>query len=240
MGAGKSLLFFGLPGLFMTVAMRMLFPRFVEGGMAMHWSLFLCLWIPIVILIGIVLFQWKKSPLAFSDFFWITPLCKKCLAMSFLAFVVVQVGELALEPSRGFLSQMVFFQAPDFYPDFFKPHFALELPLKEFLGMEVRGNALPFYYWFLWIIVNIGGEELLWRGYALPRMELYFGKYAWLVNGLLWNLVVHSFMPWAWITLLPISLIVPFMSQRTKSLWPGVIIHGMGNLLVYALLIPSV
>ena len=31
-----------------------------------------------------------------------------------------------------------------------------------------------------WLIVNIGCEEILWRGYALPLREKVFGKYAWI------------------------------------------------------------
>lgn len=162
------------------------------------------------------------------------------MTVTILAFIVVQVGELALAPTREFLGSLPYMGAPESYPSMFKPDYTVNLPLRSFMGMSVKGNYTIPFFWAFWIIVNIGGEELLWRGYALPRMEKHFGKWAWLVNGLLWNLVVHSFMPWTWITLLPISLIVPFMCQRTRSIMPGIIIHGLGNLLVYAILIPSI
>jgi hypothetical protein len=38
---------------------------------------------------------------------------------------------------------------------------------------------------------------------------------------------------------LPVTLIVPYLSQRYKSLWPGVMIHGLGNMLLLVLMIPS-
>jgi membrane protease YdiL (CAAX protease family) len=43
---------------------------------------------------------------------------------------------------------------------------------------------------FLWLVfslavLNIGGEELWWRGIILPRQEVVFGRWAWAVNGTL-------------------------------------------------------
>jgi membrane protease YdiL (CAAX protease family) len=89
-------------------------------------------------------------------------------------------------------------------------------------------------------LVNIFGEEIVWHGYALKRMELHFGKSAWLINGVLWNILVHFFIRWSYISLIPVSLIVPWICQKTNSFWPGVIIHGMGNVIVYFIIIPGV
>jgi membrane protease YdiL (CAAX protease family) len=88
--------------------------------------------------------------------------------------------------------------------------------------------------------VNIGGEEILWRGYALPLQEQAFGKHAWIVNGLCWNLLIHAFMWWNYIVLMPISLAIPYLVQRYRNTWLGIYIHGFGNLLVLAVLIPSI
>ena len=46
----------------------------------------------------------------------------------------------------------------------------------------------PGRYWILllWLpywLLNIFGEEILWRGTILPRQEITFGKYAWFVHG---------------------------------------------------------
>jgi membrane protease YdiL (CAAX protease family) len=47
----------------------------------------------------------------------------------------------------------------------------------------------PGRYWILliWVpywVLNIMGEEILWRGTMLPRQELAFGKWAWLFHGI--------------------------------------------------------
>src|SRR5215510_11127006 len=62
------------------------------------------------------------------------------------------------------------------------------LPTPPFMEVP-RGNLFwIFLGWIPLFICNIFGEELLWRGYVLPRQELVFGKSAWLVNAVLWLL----------------------------------------------------
>ena len=89
-------------------------------------------------------------------------------------------------------------------------------------------------YWILliWLpywILNIMGEEILWRGVLLPRQEVYFGKKTWMVNGFLWG-VFHIAFGWKlMLTLLPILFVLPFAVQKTKNSWAGVIIHAAVN-----------
>jgi membrane protease YdiL (CAAX protease family) len=47
-------------------------------------------------------------------------------------------------------------------------------------------------------------------------------------------------MRWNFIVLMPISLISPYLVQKYKNTWIGVIIHGTGNLLVFVILIPGI
>ena len=86
-------------------------------------------------------------------------------------------------------------------------------------------------YWLLavWLpywVLNILGEEILWRGVMLPRQELAFGNYAWLVHGFGWG-VFHIVFGWhLLLTLLPIIFMLSYIVQKTKNSWVGVIIHG--------------
>ena len=64
-------------------------------------------------------------------------------------------------------------------------------------------------------------EEFVWRAFMLPRQEVAFGEKAWLVNGVLW-LLFHAAFPWqVLVTLVPITLILPYVVQRRRSTWPG-------------------
>lgn len=86
-------------------------------------------------------------------------------------------------------------------------------------------------YWllFVWLpywILNILGEEFLWRGVMLPRQELAFGKFAWLIHGFGWGLFHIAFGWQLLITLLPLIFIQSYIVQKTKNTWTGVIMHG--------------
>jgi membrane protease YdiL (CAAX protease family) len=89
----------------------------------------------------------------------------------------------------------------------------------------------PGRYWLLlvWLpywILNILGEEFLWRGVMLPRQEIAFGKYTWLVHGFGWGLFHIAFGWQLLITLIPLIFIQSFIVQKTKNSWIGVIMHG--------------
>ncbi|MDO8898607.1 MAG: CPBP family intramembrane metalloprotease [Bacteroidales bacterium] len=80
--------------------------------------------------------------------------------------------------------------------------------------------------WFPYWILNILGEEFLWRGVMLPRQEIAFGKYTWIIHGFGWGLFHVSFGWQLLITLIPLIFIQTYIVQRTKNSWVGVIMHG--------------
>lgn len=101
----------------------------------------------------------------------------------------------------------------------------------SFLRME---KLKPSEYWLFlaWLpyfFFNIVGEELMWRGYLLPRQSATLGRYAWILNGFLWA-IFHVGIGWRIaILLLPIELIVPYVVQKRQNTWLGIIIHGLYN-----------
>jgi membrane protease YdiL (CAAX protease family) len=89
----------------------------------------------------------------------------------------------------------------------------------------------PGRYWILavWLpfwLVNILGEEFLWRGVVLPRQEVTFGRWAWLANGFAWLVFHIAFGPILMLVLWPILFILPWIVQRQRNAWIGVAIHG--------------
>lgn len=86
-----------------------------------------------------------------------------------------------------------------------------------------------FLAWMPYFFFNIVGEELLWRGYLLPRQAGTLGRYAWAFNGFLWA-VFHVGIGWRLaILLLPIEFVVPYVVQRRMNTWLGILIHGLYN-----------
>lgn len=240
MNMKNSALFFGVPGTSIFIMFNWVYKELIGRNLPIHWVTYLCLWGPILVMAGIIFTRFFMSGLKFKDYFRIGKLNNKQIVIVIGLFLVVQILESLLSFSRPLLASLPGLQVPSYYPDLFRIDMELKIPLDTFLSMRLKGNAFPIFFWLLWLITNIGGEELLWRGYALPRMEKYFGKWAWLVNGLLWNIFIHFFMRWSFVTLLPVTLTVPYLCQKYKSIWPGVLIHGLGNLLLFAILIPSV
>jgi len=101
----------------------------------------------------------------------------------------------------------------------------------SFLRMEkLKPNEYwLFLAWLPYFFFNIVGEELMWRGYLLPRQAAALGQYAWIFNGLLWA-IFHVGIGWRIaIVLLPIELIVPYVVQKRQNTWLGIIIHGLYN-----------
>ncbi len=86
-----------------------------------------------------------------------------------------------------------------------------------------------FLAWLPYFFFNIFGEELLWRGYLLPRQVGLLGRSAWLFNAALWALF-HVGIGWRIaVVLLPIEFIVPYVVQKRRNTWLGILIHGLYN-----------
>ncbi len=89
-----------------------------------------------------------------------------------------------------------------------------------------KGRYWLLIVWLPYWILNILGEEFLWRGVMMPRQEIVFGKYTWLIHGFGWGLFHIAFGWQLLITLIPILFIQSYIVQKTKNSWLGVILHG--------------
>ena len=131
-----------------------------------------------------------------------------------------------------------FFDPSAFHREFFS-HFGPE----DFMGIPLPGAWwILIYYAVLILVCNIGGEELWWRGYVLPRQELAFGRTTWVVHGISWSLF-HLFMQlslWDTIRMAISGVALSFVAQRTKSTWPGIVGHSFGNLAFFLSLVRGV
>jgi membrane protease YdiL (CAAX protease family) len=97
-----------------------------------------------------------------------------------------------------------------------------------FMALEPLG---PGRLWILaaWVpfwVLNILGEELLWRGVLLPRQEAALGRWAWVANGAGWLLFHLAFGGELVVLLVPILVVLPWVAQRRRSTWVAVAVHG--------------
>lgn len=80
------------------------------------------------------------------------------------------------------------------------------------------------------------GEELLFRGLLLPRMAGVFGRWDWVMNGLLFGLY-HLHQPWRILSsAIGGILLYALPSRYFRSAWFGIIVHS-GQSLYFAFLL---
>jgi membrane protease YdiL (CAAX protease family) len=144
---------------------------------------------------------------------------------------------LALGFTAKVLANIPWLAPPAFFP--------AELnPIKQMVPGTFMDTVLKGQWWIIpaytsgWFF-NIFGEELLWRGYLMPRQEVLYGKYTWLIHGALWSLW-HCFWRWNILVIMPIALAIPYVVQRTRNTWVGIIAHGIANAIPLVMIVKGV
>ena len=77
----------------------------------------------------------------------------------------------------------------------------------------------------MFLFNTVLGEELLFRGYLLPRMNGAFGRGDWVVNGFLFT-VYHLHVPWVMPATLVESFLLAYPTKRYRSAWIGIAVHS--------------
>jgi membrane protease YdiL (CAAX protease family) len=86
-------------------------------------------------------------------------------------------------------------------------------------------------WWFLALFVfqaafnTMLGEEFLFRGVLLPKMEGVFGRWCWVANGILFGLY-HLHQPWGIPNSILTGLLYTFPAYRYRSTWMSIILHS--------------
>jgi membrane protease YdiL (CAAX protease family) len=137
-----------------------------------------------------------------------------------LGVLIVDGSYIGLQVARQPIASLV--------PEWMKNPYRMET------AMDHSGDYVGLLFFTGLILFNVISEEMLWRGYILPRQELQHGKRAWWIHGLQWT-CFHWFKPWDLIALLPGALVYGWLSTRTRSMVPGLVLHiglnGLGILM---------
>jgi membrane protease YdiL (CAAX protease family) len=117
--------------------------------------------------------------------------------------------------------------------------------LGDFLGSDAGHTLLAGSWGWLAIMAamfvfnTVLGEELLFRGYLLPRMNGVFGRRDWVANGVLFA-VYHLHVPWV----IPAGLLDTFIlsgpSKRYRSALIGIAVHSAQSVFFLALVLSLV
>ena len=98
-------------------------------------------------------------------------------------------------------------------------------------------------WWFfgLFVVVSVFntllGEEFLFRGVLLPKMEGVFGRWSWVANGVLFGFY-HVHQPWTIVSnVISDAFLEAFPSWRFRSTWMAVIVHSVQNVYLGVLIL---
>lgn len=98
--------------------------------------------------------------------------------------------------------------------------------------------------WFGLLLVSmifntVLGEELLFRGFLLPRMAGTFGEADWLVNGVMFA-AYHLHRPWGMPAILLDAAILSYPTKRYRSAWIGIAVHSTQTVVVAVMVLALV
>jgi len=243
MGLGLSILYFGIPSLLFSASILGLLPWMIRHGHSQVFTFFVTFGLPLGAML-VAAFVWHR--LEGRPFTWPSirdrmrlrkPTPTDWLWTIGLVLVTLFAGPLWAPVARLF--EGIHFYTPP------AEFVTVMTGLRDgtFGGMNMAGRWDIFAMMAVCLIVlNIGGEELWWRGIILPRQELAFGKWAWLVNGLLWDLFhffYHSNAA-SVVSYMLATLPIAFVAQRTRNTWPGIIAHLIANSAALTMLYKSI
>lgn len=99
-----------------------------------------------------------------------------------------------------------------------------------FESPEILARLEGAWWFFVLFVVQAAfntflGEEFLFRGVLLPKMEGVFGRWSWVANGVLFGLY-HVHQPWGIPNSIVTGLLYTFPAHRYRSTWMSIALHS--------------
>lgn len=236
-----SLLFFGVPSLIMFVGFHFVMPNLIRHGYTPFNAYFIGLGLPLLFMFiaSIIAFREEGNEMNLSvlkNRFRLHQLSWKMWLLAIVITIITLIlYGISIKLNSLLLSKDIILM-PSSLPAWLDSSkgISMESLSQAFGGLS--GNWFALIASFTFLIFNIIGEEFWWRGYILPRQELVFGKWTWVLHGFLWAFF-HTFKWWDILSILPITLILTYMVWRFKNTTVGIVIHliinGMGLIPIF-------
>ncbi|WP_010250046.1 CPBP family intramembrane glutamic endopeptidase [Acetivibrio cellulolyticus] len=241
-GLLKSIVFFGIPGILLYLSMYYLVPSIISYGINEALGVLGSMWIITIplIFVGLLLYKRECDSISFRgyfQFFSFKKIKKSDIKYIVIGILVCIVSEAALEPLGIFFAKSPILAPPQYLSPPFNPLKEFTLPIEVFMGVPLKGNWLFLIVFIPLHLIAMLGEEVIWRGYLLPRQEKKYGNWAWVINGILWAWLMHCCLKWNFISMLPSMLITPFMALKTKNTTVSYLIHVVPNMMVWVIIL---
>ncbi len=231
----QSLFAFAIPALLMAASFHWAMPLLQSMNLTIFESIVVAHTVPMALLLTASLVMFHKVdgfPLtkeSFSQRFRFPRLTVKAAVWGMGVFIVAMFGYGLFNVASVVMLEQGWLSIPSSVPAFFDPQVTMSASLfAEMVGGQIVGNWSIIVLYSIMLFFNVVGEELWWRGYILPRQEVRYGRFAWVWHGLLWT-SFHLFKWWDLLGLLPVCLVIAYVSQRTQNNWPALIAHFLFN-----------
>jgi membrane protease YdiL (CAAX protease family) len=244
----ESLLWFGLPGLTILACVHWLVPRLVSSSLPLLHAWTLSIIGPTVfnaaaVITYYVVTHWPDRTTFLQRFRLLAPSWRTVALVPVIALLILALNE-SLAWTVPLLREVGWSLEPPIQPSIFKDSYAaLEAGGNvDFMGIELGPTTwwvIP-YWLFFWPLLGGLGEELVWRGYLLPKQEAAFGRWAWLLNGMLWNVPFHLYTATAVFSDMPFFLLLPLATQKVGNTWFAWMVHALLASLALVVIVPSV
>src|SRR5262245_46850447 len=233
LGMIGSLFCFGIPSAVLSASVLGLVPWMVRRGIPSFTILNVALEIPaaLILVASLLAFRLEGRPStwpAFRDRMRLRTPRRKDWFWTLAALVFAFGMTILIDSVAEAYLRLRLFTVPA------ETHAFVNSVRAGFPDIELSGRwGVLLWLMFSNVAFNTGGEELAWRGIILPRQEVVFGRWAWLVNGVLWHLfhIARYETVASMVVFLPVMLTVPYLAQRTRNTWPGFVVHLVFNTL---------
>ncbi len=239
----QSLLIFGLPGVMILLGVVYLVPRMTEAGVPLIFAWSISVLVPTIgnaiVILGIYIRTEKPDWNTFKGRFRLQPMTRSQWLMVPAVFLLILVLNEMMAWTIPILREIPIFAPAASTPEIMKdPYAALSDGISTFMGVRLTPEAWwLFPFWLVWAVGGVLGEELVWRGYLLPRHEATYGRWAWLVNGALWNVPFHLYTLSNLFADMPFYFILPFVVQHIRSTWFAIVIHALLVAMAYVIIV---
>jgi membrane protease YdiL (CAAX protease family) len=209
----ETALLFGIPAIALYAAFHFLSPSLANNGLPLAEARFIAIDLVIggMLLAAIIGFLLEGQPAtwsAFSKRFRLQRMDRRGWLWTIGGLVAFVLLAIVTNTVFSLIYQAIGFTPPI---DTAEPFGRTAIPLALFS-----------------LLLNILGEEFWWRGYILPRQELQLGRHTWIVHGILWAWF-HVFKWWTVPALMIYCLLAPYIAQKTKNTYPGILAHLLIN-----------
>ena len=211
-------------------------PTLVDAGMSKiySWAIIAIIMLLVLVIFAIILLQKEAKQLGITIY---ERMCfKKVPGKLWIISIVIMLGSLITVSGAQLMIPPILkainFTIPSYTPFFLNPTIdplTVDLSVID-QNIIFKGNYLLVFIMAVALILNILAEELFFRAWMLPKSSS-FGKWAWVINGALFALY-HTFQFWLFPALIVSSLAMAFVFYKTKSIWPSLIGHFIGNFVI--------